>query len=73
MLKKKYIKRMYMEVAYCDKCGAELRPTGVCLTTYPAKYPYQCSNPECDGIETFWEYDLPGKLKYEFEEEEKDV
>lgn len=70
MLKKKYIKRVYINVPYCDKCGAELRPTGTYLTSYPAKYSYVCSNPECDGVETFWEYELPGKIEYEFEEEE---
>ena len=69
MLKKKYIKRMYIEVAVCDKCGAELRPTGICLSTFPAKYPYECSNPKCDGYEMFIEGDLPGTLRYEYEED----
>ena len=73
MLKKKYIKRMYIEVAICDKCGAELRPTGMCLTSYPAQYPYKCSNPDCDGGATFVEGGTPGRLCYEFEEEEEDV
>lgn len=67
MLEKRYIKRMYIEVPICDKCGAELKPTGVCLTTYPAQYPYKCSNPDCDGHAVFWENELPGQLKYEFE------
>lgn len=73
MLKKKYVKRIYITVAYCDKCGAELSPTGMCLTSYPAKYPYKCSNPNCDGGATFFEGKTPGRLCYEFEEEEEDV
>ena len=70
MLKKRYVKRMYIEVAICDKCGAELRPTGICLNTFPARYPYECSNPKCDGHETFFEDELPGKIQYEFEEDD---
>ena len=70
MLKRKYIKRMYIEIPYCDKCGAEMRHTGVVLTSYPAQHPYKCSNPDCDGHETFYEYELPGQIVYEFEEED---
>ena len=73
MLKKKYVKRMYVEVPYCDKCGAEMRHTGVVLTSYPVQYPYNCTNPNCDGHTIFWEGNLPNQLKYEFEEEEEDV
>ena len=73
MLKRKYVKRAYIEQAYCDKCGAPMRHTGIVLTSYPAQYPCECSNPECDGQTTFWENEVPGVLKYEFEEEEEDV
>lgn len=73
MLKRKYVKRAYIEQAYCDKCGALMRHTGVVLTSYPAQYPFECSNPECDGQTTFWENEVPGVLKYEFEEEEENV
>lgn len=73
MLKRKYIKRAYIEQAYCDKCGALMRHTGVVLTSYPAQYPFECSNPNCDGRTTFWENEVPGVLKYEFEEEEGNV
>ena len=41
MLKKRYIKRMYIEEAICDKCGAQLKPTGFVLTTYPEQFPYE--------------------------------
>lgn len=73
MLKKKYVKRMYIEIPYCDKCGAEMRHTGVVLTSYPAQYPYACTNPDCDGHAIFWHNERPGVLKYEFEEEEENV
>ena len=73
MLKRKYIKRAYIDQAYCDKCGALMRHTGVVLTSFPAQYPFECSNPECDGRTTFWEGEVPGVLKYEFEEEEGNV
>ena len=73
MLKKRKVKAMYITEAICDKCGGRLVSTGICLTTYPAQYPYQCENPECDGHATFWEYERPGKIEYEFEEEENNV
>ena len=73
MLKRKYVKRAYIEQAYCDKCGAPMRHTGIVLTSYPAQYLFECSNPECDERMTFWENEVPGVLKYEFEEEEENV
>ena len=73
MLKRKYIKLMYIEIPYCDKCGAEMRHTGVVLTSYPAQYPYKCINPNCDGHTIFQKDNLPNQLKYEFEEEEENV
>lgn len=39
----------YMLLGYCDKCGGEMRPTGVVFTTYPAIYQYKCS--ECGHID----------------------
>ena len=70
MLKKRYIKRIYIEEAVCDKCGAQLLSTGFVLTSWPEQFPYHCSNPDCDGSETFYGSERPGVLKYEFEEEE---
>ena len=55
MLKKKYVKRAYIEEVYCDKCGAIMRHTGVVLTSYPCKYPFECTNPKCDGYVFFYE------------------
>ena len=70
MLKRYKVRNIYTTRAICDKCGGELIPTGICLTTYPTQYPYKCENSNCDGYATFWESELPGKLEYEFEEEE---
>ena len=68
MIKKRYVKRIYFEEVYCDKCGAPMYRTNGVLDIFPAKYSYACTNPECDGVEGFWENELPG-LKYEFEDE----
>ena len=93
MPERRKIKTMYIIEAICDKCGAELRPTGICYCTYPNQhkyictnieytetgicyctYPYQreyiCTNIECAEKYTFSENNLPGVLKYEFEEDE---
>jgi hypothetical protein len=40
MLKKKYIKRLYIEEAICDKCGSVMNHTGMVLTSWPEQYPY---------------------------------
>ncbi len=69
MLRKKYIKRMYIEEVYCDKCGSLMRPTGAVLMSWPEQYPYHCTNPECDGEEYFTGDTSPGRIKFEFEEE----
>ena len=66
MLKKNYVRRAYIEVMVCDKCGSLMAPTGQFLTGYPLRYPYKCSNEECDftAISNEW----VGQIKYEFEE-----
>lgn len=71
MRKKKYIKRAYLEEIMCDLCGAVMRHNGIVLTSYPAQYPYECSNPDCNGYTTLFEDELP-RIKYEFEEEEEE-
>ena len=65
---KKYVKRLYVEEAYCDKCGSLMEFSGMTLTSYPAQYPYHCTNAECDGVETFIGDEKPGVLKFEYEE-----
>jgi hypothetical protein len=70
MLRKRKIKAIYMLEAYCNKCGSPMVSTGMVYSTYPEQYPYACTNKECDGHETFWAYERPGKFEYEFEEDE---
>ena len=70
MLKKRYIKRLYIEEAICDICGARLKPTGYVLDSFPARHSYICSNNNCNEHATFREDELPNQLKYEFEDEE---
>ena len=65
---KKYIKRLYVEEAYCDKCGSPMEFSGMTLTSYPPQYPYHCTNEECDGVETFIGDEKPNTLKFEYEE-----
>ena len=69
MIKRKQIIKAYMKQAVCDKCGSEMRHTGM-VFSYPAQYPYKCTNSDCDGYEIFFEYELPGGIEYEFEEED---
>ena len=45
MLKKRYIKRLYIEESVCDKCGSAMESTNAVLMSYPEKYPYIC--PKC--------------------------
>lgn len=42
----------------CDKCGdGFLRPTGLCLTSNPPRYPHKCTH--CDYSETFVDITYP--------------
>lgn len=68
MLKKKYIKRLYIEEAVCNKCGSAMEPTGAVLMSYPEQYPYVC--PECGWREDYLGYERPGVIRYEFEDKE---
>ena len=68
MIKKKYVKRMYIEEAYCDKCGGKLALTGNVICTYPELYEYKCE--KCSNIQKLKE--RCGQLKYEFEEEKEE-
>ncbi len=41
-----------VRVSYaCDTCGADVLPTGACLTSNPAKYPHYCT--QCSERYTF--------------------
>ena len=68
MLKKRKVKAIYVKEAICDKCGSPMESTGIVLFSWPEQYSYKCTNKDCDGHETFWAYDRPGQLEYEFEE-----
>lgn len=72
-LKKKYIKRMYIEEVFCDKCGAPMVQSDMVLLSYPMQYPFHCTNSECNHTITFYQGEVPGTLKFEYEEEEADV
>ena len=69
MIKKRYVKRMYVEEAFCDECGSPMKFTGVVLTNWPEQYPYNCVNPNCNGHKIFYGDNRPGVLKYEFEDD----
>ena len=48
---------------HCDECsGGEMKPTGVCLYTYPARYEHKCEN--CGHIENIIDKTYP-YIKYE--------
>lgn len=41
-----------IRVSYaCDKCGGDVLPTGLCLTSIPAQYPHDCQ--QCGERYTF--------------------
>ena len=66
MIKKKYVKRAYVEELCCDKCGRLMVENPVVLTSYPPQYEYFCE--VCNTyMRTTHRY---GELKFEFEEEE---
>ena len=68
MLKKRYIKRLYIEESVCDKCGSAMESTNAVLMSYPEKYPYIC--PKCGWQEHYQGYERPGVIRYELEDEE---
>lgn len=69
LLKKKYVKRLYIEEAYCEKCGAKLEFTGMTLLSFPPQYQYKCSNKDCDYTINFSQENKPDTLRFEYEEE----
>ena len=73
MLRKRKIKAIYQLEAYCDKCGSPMVSTGMVYATYPEQYPFRCTNKDCDGRATFWAHEVPGKIQYEFEEDDDNV
>ena len=45
------LKKKYVKRAY------------IVLTSYPAQYPFECTNKDCDGRQTFREEEVPGVLR----------
>lgn len=43
-----------------------MEPVGIVFTSYPALYPYKCSNKNCTECKTFTEDERPECIKYEF-------
>lgn len=71
MVKRKYVKRIYVEVPYCDNCGTELEARCEIFTVSPPLYPYEC--PQCGSRFNFRDWNLPNRMHYEFGEEEENV
>lgn len=68
MIRKKYVKRAYIEECVCDKCGTVMEPCNWVLTTYPIQFSYVC--PNCnESVLTCERFDT---LKYEFEGDENE-
>lgn len=59
MIKSKEVK-VYQDKLYCDKCGEEMKFTGMGLTSYPMRYPHKC--PKCDNRMTM--FDIYPKIRY---------
>ena len=68
MIKKRYVKSIYLKELYCDECGEKMLPTGEVLLSFPSQYKYYCQN--CGHEETVWEGDGIDKLHYEYDNEE---
>jgi tRNA(Ile2) C34 agmatinyltransferase TiaS len=43
---KSKVKYELTERLYCDRCGGEMRSTGIAYTSYPPSYEHKCSS--CD-------------------------
>lgn len=64
MIKRRYIKRLYIEEIICDQCGSSMQDTDIVLTSYPPQYSYQCTNKNCNH--KLISKQQIGTLKYEF-------
>lgn len=67
MLKRRKVKAIYVTEGVCNNCGGHMVTAGVVLDSYPPQYPYKCE--KCGWTETYYNYNIPGQLEYEFEEE----
>lgn len=69
MIKRHYIKRLYIEELICDQCGSSMQHTDMVLTSYPPQYPYQCTNKNCNHKLILKQ--KIGDIKYEFYEDDE--
>lgn len=71
MIKKKYVRRAYIEIPHCNKCGDYLVPTGNILCKDLAEY--KCRS--CHYWTAFSQDEIKkfSEIQYEFEEAECDV
>lgn len=59
MEEKKEVKTFKVDYK-CPKCKrGYLRHNGLVLTSYPAQYPHNCNNKDCDYDETFLDKTYP--------------
>ena len=56
--------KVFEERLYCDKCGTEMKHSGLVLCSYPPQHPYIC--PSCDWRTTSTtKYPKPSILTYQ--------
>ena len=73
MIKRKYIKRAYIEEIVCDRCGSIMEPTGI---VFP-QCSYRCSNKDCCYRTVLINFNPvlinfnPNEIKYEFYEDDE--
>jgi transposase-like protein len=68
MIKKKWVKAVYIKEMYCDVCGEKMEKSGLMLTSFPPQIEYICK--KCGYTETVWSNEGIGELHYEFDNEE---
>ena len=52
MIKKRWVKAIYVKELFCDKCGEKMSRSGLMLTSLPPQYEYICK--KCGHTETVW-------------------
>ena len=68
MIKKRWVKAIYVKELFCDKCGEKMSRSGLMLTSLPPQYEYICK--KCGHTETVWSDEGIGELHYEYDNEE---
>lgn len=68
MIKKKWVKAIYVKELYCYTCGEPMVRSGFALTSYPPQEEYLCKN--CGRTQMVWGNEGIGQLHYEFDNEE---